>query len=165
VVASDRSRKRIGRIADTLKGGNPAKCSIIIADAGKPAPFRKYFDAVLVDAPCSGLGTLRRNPEIKWRFRKSGFSLLHETQLNILRSVSENVRPGGTLLYSTCSTEPEENENVVESFLEGRPDFSIATPGHPEGILTWTGSDGMVRTFPGTRLWDGFFAARMRRLA
>ncbi|MBN2317783.1 MAG: hypothetical protein JXR49_01845 [Acidobacteria bacterium] len=163
VVASDRSRKRIRRVVDSVKDCSGGKCGVIVADAGLPAPFRRSFDAVIVDAPCSGLGTLRRNPEIKWRFRKSDFSLLQKNQLNILRSVSENVRFGGRLLYSTCSTEPEENELVVESFLDGNPDFRIEKPVFPEGIQAWTGIDGMVRTFPGARIWDGFFAATMVR--
>ncbi len=163
VVASDSSRKRILRVVDSLKNCRTAKYGIIVADAGLPAPFRKLFDAVVVDAPCSGLGTLRRNPEIKWRFRKSDFSCLQKNQLNILNSVSENVRSGGRLLYSTCSTEPEENEQVVERFLAGHSDFRIEKPAYPAGIHSWTGSDGMVRTFPSVRIWDGFFAALMVR--
>jgi 16S rRNA (cytosine967-C5)-methyltransferase len=163
VVASDRSIKRVRRIVDTLKDYSRMEWSVIVADAGLSAPFRRPFDAVVVDAPCSGLGTLRRNPEIKWRFRKPDLSSLQKNQLNILRSVSENVRSGGKLLYSTCSTEPEENEQVVKKFLAGNPDFRIEKPASPKGILSWTGKDGMVRTFPGTRLWDGFFAAIMVR--
>ena len=163
VLASDRSRKRILRVVDSLRDCRSAKYGIIVADAGLPAPFRKLFDAVVVDAPCSGLGTLRRNPEIKWRFRKSDFPLLQKNQLNILNLVSENVRSGGRLLYSTCSTEPEENEQVIERFLAGHSDFRTEKPAHPAGIHSWTGSDGMVRTFPSTRLWDGFFAALMVR--
>lgn len=163
VVASDSSGKRILKVRDALLGCRTGKSGIIVADARLPAPFRRRFDAVMVDAPCSGLGTLRRNPEIKWRFQRADFPLLQEKQLNILRCVSENVRSGGALLYCTCSTEPEENEQVVERFLSGNPDFHIVPPVSPKGIAAWTGSDGMVRTFPGDRLWDGFFAALMVR--
>jgi 16S rRNA (cytosine967-C5)-methyltransferase len=160
VVASDRSREKARRLAQTLKSSHPF---VLVADASIPSPFRAQFDAVVVDVPCSGLGTLRRNPEIKWRFCQSDLPSLQKNQLNILNSVSENVRPGGKLLYSTCSTEPEENEQVVEGFIKEHPGYRIERPAYPNGIHAWTGSDSMVRTFPGTRLWDGLFAALMVR--
>ena len=160
VVASDRSREKTSRLVRTLKSFRPL---VLVADACVPSPFRAQFDAVVADVPCSGLGTLRRNPEIKWRFCQSDLTLLQKNQLNILDSVSENVRPGGKLLYSTCSTEPEENEQVVESFIKEHPDYRIERPADPKGIQAWTCSDSMVRTFPATRLWDGFFAALMVR--
>ena len=160
VAASDRSREKASCLAQTLKSYRPL---VLVADASVPSPFQAQFDAVVVDVPCSGLGTLRRNPEIKWRFCQSDLPLLQKNQLNILCSVSENVRPGGRLLYSTCSTEPEENEQVVESFITKHPDYRIERPADPNGIRAWTGSDSMVRTFPGTRLWDGFFAALLVR--
>lgn len=163
VVASDKSTRRIPRLAQTLNAGRYANSAIVVADASRPAPFRRQFDAAVADVPCSGLGTLRRNPEIKWRFRPSDFASFQKNQLSILCSVSETVRPGGRLLYSTCSTEPEENEQVVESFLDSHPDFFIESPVCPSGIQSWTGMDKMVRTFPETRLWDGFFAALMVR--
>ena len=160
VVASDRSREKASRLAQTLKSSRPL---VLVADAGVPSPFKAKFDAVVADVPCSGLGTLRRNPEIKWHFCQSDLPSLQKNQLNILCSVSENVRPGGRLLYSTCSTEPEENEQVVESFIKEHPNYRIERPANPNGIHAWTGSDSMIRTFPGTRLWDGFFAALMVR--
>jgi 16S rRNA (cytosine967-C5)-methyltransferase len=163
VVASDLRRERILRLADSAGSEGGARVEAIIADAEKPAPFRVRFDAVLADVPCSGLGTLRRNPEIKWHFRAERLASLQKIQERILRSAAEAVREGGYLLYSTCSTEPEENEQVVESFLGANPAFSLECPRHPGGIERWTGPDGMVRTFPADRLWDGFFAALLKR--
>lgn len=136
---------------------------MVVLDAAQPSPFRSDFDGVLADVPCSGLGTLRRNPEIKWRFRPDEFQALQKRQIRILESVAENVRIGGRLLYSTCSTEPEENEQVVESFLRSHPEFSPEAPSSPPGIDDWIGRDLYVRTFPSSRLWDGFFAALMVR--
>ena len=92
-----------------------------MADARQSPPFRKKFDAVLADVPCSGLGTLRRNPEIKWRFNPDQLGSIQSTQEQILASASEAVRRGGLLIYSTCSTEPEENEQVVHAFLRTPP--------------------------------------------
>lgn len=159
VVASDLKTRRVFRMAEMLKG----RLHMVVLDAAQPSPFRSDFDGVLADVPCSGLGTLRRNPEIKWRFRPDEFQALQKRQIRILESVAENVRIGGRLLYSTCSTEPEENEQVVESFLRSHPEFSPEAPSSPPGIDDWIGRDLYVRTFPSSRLWDGFFAALMVR--
>ena len=144
-------------------GQNCIGFDVLVADARQSPPFRKKFDAVLADVPCSGLGTLRRNPEIKWRFNPDQLGSLQSTQEQILASAAEAVRPGGLLTYSTCSTEPEENEQVVYGFLSRHREFRLRRPSSPPGIESWLGSDGMLRTFPGVRLWDGFFAALLER--
>jgi 16S rRNA (cytosine967-C5)-methyltransferase len=163
VISSDIHFERTRRLSSLLKNEGFSKSAILLADARQSPPFRGGFDAVLADVPCSGLGTLRRNPEIKWSFNPDRFMLLNRTQKQILESVAQAVRPGGHLLYSTCSTEPEENEDVIAFFLENHPEFNLERPTHPPGIDAWISDDHMVRTFPGTRLWDGFFAALMVR--
>ena len=150
-------------MARLLRASGEPGVELMVADASRPPPFRAPFDAVLADVPCSGLGTLRRNPEIKWHFRPEDFPSLQRTQKQILGSISAIVRPGGRLLYSTCSTESEENEQVIASFLDSHEDFTMIRPTNPPGIEKWICPDGMVRTFPGTRLWDGFFAALLVR--
>ena len=162
LVSSDGNPKRVEHLRNVLReSGAPAL--VLAADARFSPPFRFMFDLVCADVPCSGLGTLRRNPEIKWRIRPEDFKGLAETQSRILAGVSTHVRPGGLLLYSTCSTEPEENERVIENFLETHTDFRLQAPESPVGIERWTGSDMMARTFPSRRLWDGFFAALLAR--
>ncbi len=163
VTAGDSRQERVSRLVRSLRDAGWANVRVVVADARAAPPFREAFDAVLADVPCSGLGTLRKNPEIKWQFDAGRFEALGETQRRILDRVSCAVRRGGRLLYSTCSTEPEENERIVEDFLSGHPDFRIERPEHPPGIDTWIGADSMVRTFPGRRPWDGFFAALLRR--
>lgn len=163
VLSSDASKERALKMADLLNSKLKRKACVLVADASKPAPFRRQFDAVLVDVPCSGLGTLRRNPEIKWGFSPEDFESLQSRQAAILESASAAVCRGGLLLYSTCSTEPEEDEMVIESFVRTHPEFKIEKPSLPAGIENWTGTDSMVRTFPSERLWDGFFAALLRR--
>jgi 16S rRNA (cytosine967-C5)-methyltransferase len=121
------------------------------------------FDAILVDAPCSGLGTLRRNPEIKWRFDPENFVRLQSAQKAILNSVASSVKKGGFLLYSTCSTEPEENEDVVHWFLDHHTNFRLEKPAYPKQADTWLDNTGLLRTYPSTRLWDAFFAALIFR--
>jgi 16S rRNA (cytosine967-C5)-methyltransferase len=163
VVASDLRKARIRRMHQFLRSAGAGNTDVLLADACQPSPFRSCFDAVLVDVPCSGLGTLRRNPEIKWSFQPQEFTALQKTQNKILHNASEAVRIGGRLLYSTCSTEPEENEHVIRSFLDAHGGFRLVPPDYPSGIELWTNSDLMVRTFPSQRLWDGFFAALMTR--
>jgi len=163
VIASDIRMERISLLRASLRDAGASETDVLIADVSKPAPFSGCFDAVLADVPCSGLGTLRRNPEIKWKLTPDKLASLQQTQKQILHSVSEAVRVGGRLLYSTCSTEPEENEDVIEDFLKLHTDFSLERPKYPRGIDPWINEDQMVRTFPSTRLWDGFFAALLVR--
>jgi 16S rRNA (cytosine967-C5)-methyltransferase len=163
VTASDLRWDRILRLVQLFRSSGVPTTDVLVADACQPSPFHSRFDAVLADAPCSGLGTLRRNPEIKWHFRPEALASLQRKQIQLLHCVSESVRVGGRLLYSTCSTEPEENEQVVQSFLSTHADFTIDSPMNPPGIERWISQDNMVRTFPSTRLWDGFFAALLVR--
>ncbi len=123
------------------------------------------FDAVLVDAPCSGLGTLRRHPEIKWRVTPGKLAELAALQRAILKGVAPCLRPGGVLVYATCTTEPEENEAVVEAFLADHPAFRLEDAGpHLPGPAAALAAKGYLRTWPHRHGIDGFFAARLRRL-
>lgn len=163
VVSSDLSWQRSKQLARTLSRFRRSKSGIVVLDARKTPSFRKAFDGVMADVPCSGLGTLRRNPEIKWRFRPEQLPVLRSSQEQILNSVSHAVRRGGYLLYSTCSTEPEENEEVVLGFLACHPEFRLVRPSYPACVESLLDESGLLRTFPMTRLWDGFFAALMLR--
>ncbi len=118
-------------------------CDLVVADGTVSLPFRRSFDRILLDAPCSGTGTLARNPEIKWRLQPSKVIELHGIQVRLLRNALDCLVPGGLLVYSTCSLEREENEEVVEEAL-GRP---------PER---------MGRRMPGVDPGDGFFFAVIR---
>lgn len=115
---------------------------VVTLDASKPLPFGKRFDRVLVDAPCSGTGTLARNPEIKWRLKNDDIFDLRRRQKAILKNALEAVAPGGQLVYSTCSLEREENEDVVES--------------------TGIQATKVMQRIPGRDAGDGFFAAVLR---
>jgi 16S rRNA (cytosine967-C5)-methyltransferase len=120
------------------------------------------FDRMLVDAPCSGTGTLRRNPEIRWRITADDIDELSTKQTQILVSASAAVRAGGRLVYSTCSIEPEENEQVVENFLREHEDFRRALLDVPAELQTETGA---IRTWPHRGGADGFFVAAFERRA
>ncbi len=135
----------------------------VVHDATRALPFaRRSFDRVLVDAPCSGTGTLRRNPEIRWRVQPGDIAQLAEKQQQILTNASQVVRAGGVLLYSTCSLETDENESVVNDFLDRYPEFEIERPESHPAFHTETGS---CRSWAQRDDADGFFAVRLRRKA
>ncbi len=120
-------------------------------------------DRVLVDAPCSGLGTVRRRPDIKWAVSEEDVSRrLPVLQGEILRAAAQAVKPGGVLVYATCTMEPEENEGVVGAFLAERRDFAADAPPLPVALVS---PDGFVRLRPDQHGTDGFFIARLRRKA
>lgn len=121
----------------------PNPCPLVCLDATHPLPFRRAFDRILVDAPCSGTGTLSRNPEIKWRLTPADLADLHRRQTLILRNALQCLAPGGLLVYSTCSLEREENEDVLDEVLG-----SVSIQTH--------------RRLPGLQTGDGFFAAVIR---
>jgi 16S rRNA (cytosine967-C5)-methyltransferase len=150
-----------------------ANVQVITADAVQ-LPFADVFDRVLADVPCSGTGTLARNPEIKWKLRPEDLTDLQQRQLLILKAAMKHVAPGGRAIYSTCSLEPEENEAVVRNALAQSSLFRII-PIRGEldllsqsGELTWKDIDQLVqgdflRTVPGVQPCDGFFAAVLER--
>ena len=146
---------------------------VIAADV-RQMPLAKTFDRVLVDAPCSGTGTLARNPEIKWRLGADDIPRLAEYQIEILRAAMKQVSSGGRLIYSTCSLEPEENSGVIEKALAENSSFRLLDCRdalqelRADGELAWDDMDSLVsgtylRTIPGVHPCDGFFAAIIQR--
>ncbi len=119
-----------------------------VADLTQPAPFKPALDFVLVDVPCTGLGTLRSNPDIRWKIHPSHLPRYQARQLAILKNAFAVVIAEGRLLYATCSTEPEENEGVVEAFLASEPNAIVMRP--------------YYRTFPHEHAGGSFFAAEIR---
>jgi 16S rRNA (cytosine967-C5)-methyltransferase len=167
IVALDRNVRRLGLVGRDARRLGLKNVTTCAHDALRPLQgftARGDFDRVLVDAPCSGLGTLRRNPDARWRVRPGDSQRLAETQATILRNASAVLRPGGTLVYSTCTLLPEENERVVESFLSEARNFRLV-PGEetPETTRPLVGSDGYLRLFPHRHDTDGFFVARLER--
>jgi 16S rRNA (cytosine967-C5)-methyltransferase len=131
-------------------------------DAATPAEsFRGVFDRVLLDAPCSGLGTLRRNPEIRWRITPKDLNKCMQIQKLLLASAAGCVRPGGRLVYSVCAVTPEENEIVIGDFLRNRPDFTHIPPQEiPPALID---AQGFFRSAPHLQAMDGFFGALLIR--
>jgi len=168
IVAADVRGRRIELLARTVAASGARSVRVVQADARASAPFREVFDAVLVDAPCSGLGTLRRDPDVRWRRTEVDLAPLAAAQREMLEQLAPIVRRGGRLIYSTCSSEPDENEAVVAAFLEAHPEFERAAPPtfdrRPE-LRALLDTDGALRTLPFRDGLEAFYAVTLQRAA
>jgi 16S rRNA (cytosine967-C5)-methyltransferase len=165
VVAADRHAKRLSRLTQNVRRLDTKNIVALAADMSRPAPLTRAFDDVLVDAPCSGTGTLRRHPEIRWRLTPDQFPVLAKRQQAILSASAALVRTGGRLAYSVCSIEPEEGEAVIEAFLANHREFTRMDPrsGLTETAQVCVGDDLALRTGPLDDAMDGFYAAFLTR--
>jgi 16S rRNA (cytosine967-C5)-methyltransferase len=162
VFASDLSFARLKRVVENAHRLEIDTLHPYVADARQPAI--RPVDFVLVDAPCTGTGTFRRHPDARWRLGISDVAVMAALQRDILRGAATVVRPGGVLVYSTCSLEPEENDEQVQQFLATHPGWRIDAP--PDGAVPTTVlSNGLLRVLPQRHGTDGAFAARLRRPA
>ena len=162
VIAADRQPVRVDRMIVGIGRVDASNVVPLVADA--TAPAIQPVDVVLVDAPCTGTGTFRRHPDARWRLKVSDLAVMAATQRAILRSAATVVKPGGLLVYSTCSLEPEENDEQVESFLAAHPDFVLEPP-PTNSVAAEVLSAGRLRVLPQAHGVDGAFAARLRRKA
>ena len=160
VVAADLRRARVERLAENLARAGNGRAFAVVASALQP-PLRQA-DLVLLDAPCLGTGTLARHPDARWRVSPDALTRLVAEQGRLLDAVATVVRPGGWLVYATCSLEPEENEEQVRRFLEQHPGFTRDPSPMPPGLETPAGDLFLLPHRDGT---DGAFAARLRKRA
>jgi 16S rRNA (cytosine967-C5)-methyltransferase len=170
VIATDRHAHRLRAMRNQFERLGLDTVQIVELDAARDLPFGRQFNRILVDAPCSGTGTLARHPEIRWRLRPEQLSEFHQLQVGILASAIKQLAPGGRLVYSTCSMEPEENENVVSEVLASAPSIKrvardeIAKSLAPQlipgiNLQNLFDASGQFRTSPAAHHTDGFFAA------
>ncbi len=157
LLAADPSAARLRLLRENARRLGLAP-GIVVARAERP-PLREA-DVVLLDVPCSGTGTLRRHPDARWRLRPDDISSLARLQREMLDGGARLVPPGGLLLYSTCTLEPEENEARVKDFLDRHPRFHMEDAG---SLPEWTDAEGRLSVLPQRSGFDGSFAARMRR--
>jgi len=166
IVAVDVSPTKLQIVQENCRRLGISMVKAMALDATRPLPFPSgSFDGCLIDAPCTGLGTLRRHPEGKWRIKEADITRLQEMQNQILRQAAPLVKQGGVLVYSTCTLNQEENEGVIETFLSEHKEFHLehASGLLPKGCEGLVDSQGYLRTLPHRHGTDGFFAARMRR--
>ena len=165
VLAMDISSSKLPLIKENAQRLGISIINTRAADLLQAGAFpANAFDRVLLDAPCSGLGVIRRNPEAKWRLAPSDITHLAATQKTLIKNAGKMLKPGGVMVYSTCSTTFEENETVVRDFLSQQTDFVIENlselfPDHREIFQ----EQGMFRAWPHRHGMDGFFAARLRK--
>lgn len=166
ITAVDRDAGRLEKCRENARRLGVESLSLVRGDLlDKGFSPGGPFDGILVDVPCSGLGILRRHPELKWQKKASDPSRLAVTQLHLLRRAADWLSPGGRLVYSTCTLEPEENEDVVRAFLAARKDFSPIGP--PRGAIgdigRIEGPEGYIAAFPHRHDTNGAFVALMRK--
>jgi len=162
VLASDLSLSRLARVIENAQRLEIDTIHAYVADARFPAISN--VDLALVDAPCTGTGTFRRHPDARWRLKISDVAVMSSVQRIILKAAADVVRQGGLLVYSTCSLEPEENDEQVERFLNEHPGWKLDPP--PDGAVPATVLDnGLLRVLPQRHGTDGAFAARFRRVS
>ncbi|HEV7474361.1 MAG TPA: 16S rRNA (cytosine(967)-C(5))-methyltransferase RsmB [Pyrinomonadaceae bacterium] len=161
VVAADLHKHRLNTVISSARLQGLANIHCAVVDGLQRLPFReRSFERVLVDAPCSGTGTLRRNPEIRWRISPADIEDLARRQRDLLFNAARAVKPAGRLIYSTCSVETDEDEAVVKTFLENNENF-VPAPWSPEMLLNI--SAGALRTWPHREGTDGFFICAFTR--
>ena len=161
LVATDVRGRRVDLLRRTVETASASCVRVVQADVSGVLPFRTRFDCVLLDAPCSGLGTLRRDPDIRWRRSPGDLERLAEAQAAMLRRAGDVVAGGGRLVYATCSSEPDENEAVVGRFLEEHRDFRSAPERIPVELARFITADGYFKTFPFRDQLEPFFAAML----
>jgi 16S rRNA (cytosine967-C5)-methyltransferase len=162
VFASDKSLLRLQRLLANQRRLETPNIHALVGDARAPAV--RPLDVVLIDVPCTGTGTFRRHPDARWRLKVSDIAVMAALQKSILRAAAKVVRVGGLLVYSTCSLEPEENDEQVEKFLAANPSWMLESP--PEGAVPEEVMDeGKLRVLPQRHGTDGAFAARLRRIS
>jgi 16S rRNA (cytosine967-C5)-methyltransferase len=159
IVAADVSRSRVHRLAENVTRAGSGREHVVVADARQP-PLRPMA-AVLLDAPCLATGTFARHPDARWRVTPDALTSLQSLQSELLDALASLIEPGGLLVYSTCSLEPEENQMQVDRFLDRHPEFRRDPPvGTPSALLSHRGD---LHTLPQQHGVDGAYAARLRR--
>jgi 16S rRNA (cytosine967-C5)-methyltransferase len=160
IIACDVRDTRVALLTRTIASSGATNIRVVQADVARPLPFHGTFECVLVDAPCSGLGTLRRDPDIRWHREESDLAVLAAAQTQMLRHAAACVGAGGRLIYSTCSSEPEENDAVADAFLAQLPSFAAVDAKNIAGIPAAVVDDrGRLRTSPDHHGLECFFGA------
>lgn len=162
VVAVERSRRRAGALEQAARRLHAGSVRVELADAAEPRAAAD-FERVLVDPPCSGLGTLQARADLRWRVTPQAVAQMAGVQARILAAGAHALRSGGTLVYSTCTVSPDENERLIAAFLDSHADFELDDLTSELPALAWPALPGTLQTLPDRDRTAGFFIARMRR--
>jgi 16S rRNA (cytosine967-C5)-methyltransferase len=165
VIAGDIHKHKLRLIDEAASRLGISIIESRLHDAAEPDPqYEGYFDRVLLDAPCSGLGIIRRKPDIKWSRDSSDIGSITQLQEKLIWNASKTVKPGGVLVYSTCTVLPEENEVIIRNFIKNNSDFyeDDITPYLPQELVLQA-KGCMLQVYPNRDGIDGFFIARLRK--
>lgn len=163
IWACDRTASRMRKLQENMQRLHLKSIEICIGDSRNLSQFRNSADRVLLDAPCSGLGTLHRHADARWRQTPDSVKELSVLQKELLSHTSTFVKEGGVLVYATCTLHPAENETVIESFLTENPDWKIETPCQNVSFHRYSTSQGWLKVLPHQHDMDGFFMVRLRK--
>ncbi len=166
IVALDQNPDKIARLCLEIKRLGIKIVTPLIRDLTQtPADLPAVFDRILLDAPCSGLGVIRRNPDIKWDPNRQHLMRYHAHQLQLLEAVSKYIKPSGRIVYAVCSLEPEENEWVIQEFIKQHPGFEVLNISEAASLNlgSFVDKSGFFRTLPHRHSMDGFFCACLIR--
>jgi 16S rRNA (cytosine967-C5)-methyltransferase len=163
VLAVERNPRRAGGLVRTARRLHAANVRVEVADARLARPEGAVFDRVLVDPPCSGLGTLQARTDLRWRVTPDSIEEMARAQAEILAAGAAVLRPGGVLVYSTCTISPTENERPIAAFLDSHPEFGLDDLAGTAGAQAAADAAGMLQTLPHRDRTAGFFIARLRK--
>ncbi|HEY9889581.1 MAG TPA: 16S rRNA (cytosine(967)-C(5))-methyltransferase, partial [Candidatus Obscuribacterales bacterium] len=163
IWACDRTTSRLNKVKQNLNRLQLRSVQIFTGDSTTITKFAGQGDRVLVDAPCSGLGTLQRHADARWRQTPDTIAELTQLQGQLLAQAATWVKPTGTLVYATCTLHPAENEGVIEQFLMAHPDWRIVPPAPTEAVAALATPEGWVKVWPHRHGMDGFFMVRLGR--
>lgn len=168
ITAIDSEKEKLLRLSLDMERLGITNVTTLAGDLGDPLFIKKYsgkFDRILIDSPCSNIGVIRRNPDIKWKLTENKLPLYPKRQLLFLDNLAMLLKPAGIMVYAVCSTEPEENEEVIKEFLLKHPDFAIDDIRClPKIFESFLNSEGFIKTYPHVHNMDGFFLARLKRI-
>jgi 16S rRNA (cytosine967-C5)-methyltransferase len=162
IIAIDKDDHRLGKLQENIRSHGIESVRVIRADIGAQKGLGT-FDRILLDAPCSSTGVIRRNPDVKYRHTRQDIITFGKKQANLLRAVAPLLRDGGKIVYSVCSIEPEEGEHVIQDFLKTSGEFRIIDA--DQEFMTTFMRNGFFRTFPHKHTMDGFFGALLCKAA
>jgi 16S rRNA (cytosine967-C5)-methyltransferase len=163
IFALDINSSRLALLGENCKRLGITNVKAFKKDASLPLGFSEEFNRILVDAPCSGMGVLKRNPDSKWKKREEDIAPLKRLQLSILNNLADCLKEDGVMVYSTCTVTPEENEEVIDDFLANHPEFVLDSISEvfPASCGSLVDNRGFFKSYPHLYNMDGFFAARL----
>ena len=162
IWACDRYKSRLKKIEKNIQRLQLKSVKILMGDIRKLSQFNNCVDSILLDVPCSGLGTLHKRPDIRWKQTLNKIKELSILQSQLLQETAHWVKSKGTLVYATCTINPRENEDIIKTFLEKNPSWKIITPSLP-WMDIYTTKEGWLKILPHSHDMDGFFMVKLQK--